>query len=144
MTELILPESAVDRAAIERLQRAMAPLPQVECPTTHQFADGMYAREMSCIAGTLIVGKVHRREHFFILAAGVMQLTTDEGVRTVEAPAVLVGKPGTKRAGFALTDCVCINVHRTWSTDLDEIEAEMTETDSTSLYDSNNRLKVLP
>lgn len=141
MSEITEPGSM--RARVETLQSEMARLPQIELPTDHRFADGMYARVMTCPQGALIVGKVHLREHFFILAAGSMQLTTDEGVRLVSAPAVIVSQPGTKRAGLALTECTCINVHRTWNTDLDAIETELIERDERALFDARNRPKEL-
>jgi len=143
MNDLAVPDlnAVTTRGDVERLQDAMRAMPQIELPTSHLFADGMYSRVMSCPAGSLIVGKVHRREHFFILAKGSMRVTTDAGVTTVDSPAVFRASAGTKRAGLALTDCVCINVHRTASTDLDEIEEELIEPDDRALFDARNMLK---
>ena len=132
------------RDLVVRLQETMREMPQQRMTTLHHFADGMYCRALLIPKGTLIVGKVHKREHFFIVARGRMQLTTDEDVTEAEAGAVLIGKPGTKRAGLALEDSVCINVHRTDLTDLDAIEAELIEPDVTALYDARNEVKELP
>lgn len=131
------------RQQVERLQSALATLPQIEAPTFHHFADGMYCREMHLPAGAAIVGKVHKREHFFMLVKGTLRVTTDTGVTTLVAPAILVGRPGTKRAGFALDDVVCVNVHRTFETDLQAIEAECIEPDESALLDCDNKLKPL-
>jgi hypothetical protein len=70
-------------------------------------------------------------------------VTTDEGVRDIEAPAVVISSPGTKRAVLALEDSVCLTVHRTDKTDLAEIEAELIEYDPTALFGPDNKLKPL-
>jgi quercetin dioxygenase-like cupin family protein len=130
--------SAVMRDNVLRLQEALSRLPQIEFETRHHFADGIYCREMLIPKGATLVGKIHKREHFFLLTKGVLRVTTDEGVVTLEAPAVLVASPGTKRAGYAIEDCVCINLHRTESRDLDVIEAECIEPEELRLFDARN------
>lgn len=132
------------RRRVEALQAAMREMPQAELETLHHFADGMYARVLPRPAGTLIVGKVHKREHFYIVAKGRVRVTTDEGVRDVCAGSVVVSRPGTKRAVYALEDSVCLTVHRTDRTDLDEIEAELVEPDPTALLGADNKPKELP
>lgn len=126
------------RESVLRLEEAMRHLPQVELPTDHHFADGMYARVLFLAEGTLIVGKVHKREHFFIVAKGRLQVGKD----VLEAGSLVVSNPGTKRAGLALEDCVCINVHRTKKRNLDKIEKQLIEPDSKAMFDSGNNLKM--
>jgi len=140
MTDLI--EKISTREAIVRLQAEMAKLPQVELPTDHYFTNGMYARRMMAKAGTVIVGKVHKAPHFFIVASGVIAVTTDDGVKHLNAGDILCATPGTKRAGVAITDVVIINVHHSNETDLDALEAELIEPDDTALFDARNELKT--
>lgn len=131
----------VTREQVLRLQAEMAKLPQVELETEHYFADGMYCRSLFRAAGTLIVGKVHKKEHFYIICSGTVRVTTDDGMKEITGPHVLVSKPGTKRAVLALTDATCLTVHRTDKTDLDEIEDELIEPEEMPrLFDSGNRL----
>jgi len=128
------------------LQREMAKLPQVQLPTSHFFADGMYCRFLPRPAGTLIVGKVHKREHFYIVATGTVRVSDDDGATAIEyVPTLLVSKPGTKRAVLAVTDAVCMTVHRLDhpTQDLAAIERELMEEDATSLFDAANELKEL-
>lgn len=113
----------------------MRTMPQVELPTTHFFADGMYCRSLERKAGTLIVGKVHRREHFYIVAKGKVQIGKD----VYEAGTILVSEPGTKRAVLALEDSICMTVHRTKKRNLDEIEKQLIEPDEKALFDSHNK-----
>ena len=51
---------------IDKLQREMANMPQVEFKTDHYFSEGMYCRKVFRPAGTLIVGKVHKKDHYCI------------------------------------------------------------------------------
>lgn len=140
----LTPKVHVSREQVLHLQAEMARMPQVELPTEHFFTNGMYARRMFAPAGTVIVGKAHKAEHFFIVASGVIAVTTDEGVRELRAGDVLCAKPGTKRAGVAITDVVVINVHRSNETDLDALEVELIEPEPEALFDARNQLKGLP
>lgn len=126
---------------IYKLQSALSVFPQIELETSHYFADGMYCRVIPRPAGTVLVGKVHKKEHFYIVCSGTIRVTTDEWMRDVIGPEVIVSKTGTKRAVLALTDAVCLTVHRTENTDLDEMEKELLEPDDTALFDAHNKLK---
>ena len=119
-------------------------MPQAQLETKHYFADGMYARELHRPAGTLIVGKVHKREHFFVITKGRIMVSTAEGMRECPAGTVIVSQPGTKRVTLALEDSVATTFHRTDSRDLDAIEAEIIEPDENALFDARNQLKALP
>ena len=130
--------------AIQRLEAAMREMPQAELPTQHYFADGMYCRVLPRPKNCLIVGKVHLKEHFYMVVSGCVRVTTDTGVRDVKAPEVIVSKPGTKRAVLALEDSVCLTVHRLdeVTQDLDKIELQLVEPDEKALYDSSNKLRI--
>lgn len=128
------------KESIERLAMAMRELPQIELETKHHFADGMYAREVFREAGTVIVGKVHKKEHFYIVASGCVDVTTDDGLRRIYGPAVIVSQPGTQRAVRAIEDSVCLTVHRTDKLDLSEIEEELVEPCSFALFNEQNKL----
>lgn len=115
------------RETILRLQTEMAKMPQVELQTEHHFVKGMYARSLFIPAGTTLVGKIHKSEHFFILVSGEMTLLTEEGMRRVQAPYLSCAMPGIKRVGFAHTDSVCLNIHATELTDIAQIEEQLVE-----------------
>lgn len=139
------PEAArgTARAAIEQLQRVISKMPQFEPETFHYFADGMVCRVVPRPAGVLVVGKVHKKEHFYMLVEGRIRVTTDDGVKELVAPAILVSQPGTKRAVLAMEDSTCVTVHRTDKTDITEIEEEIFEDDPTSMFGPGNKLKSL-
>lgn len=132
---------AVTLDKIVKAEAMMREMPQVELTTNHYFADGMYARELFRPAGTLIVGKVHKREHFYIVTKGAVQVVMEGESKVITAPAVIVSPPGTKRAVLALEDSVCMTVHRTKHRDLDKIERQLIKKDPLALFDSRNQLK---
>lgn len=114
---------------IMSLQSAIAEMPQVELNLFHHFAEGQYARELHIPAGVGLVGKMHRTQHFLILAAGHISVTTSEGQEEIVGPKVIVTEPGTKRAIYAFTDAVLITTHVTDETDLEKIEAHVIQPD---------------
>jgi len=132
------------RGKVLALESALRALPQAEMLTEHFFADGMYCRSLFRPAGTLIVGKVHKREHLYIVTRGRVQVVMDDGVKVLEAGTVLVSQPGTKRAVLALEDSVCVTVHRTNKRNLRKIERDLIEPDEKALFDSSNQLRALP
>jgi mannose-6-phosphate isomerase-like protein (cupin superfamily) len=135
--------NALVKSPIEALQAAMSELPQVSLPTNHYWADGMYCRELFRPKDTTIVGKVHKREHFYIIVSGEVTVVSGDRRERIKAPRVLVSSPGTKRAVYAHEDSVCLTVHRTPFTDMNDIERDLVEEDATAMFGPGNTLKLL-
>lgn len=136
----------IKRHNVEHLQSAMLQMPQAELPTFHYFADNMYARVVKRPAGTLIVGKIHKKEHLYIVTKGKVRVASDTGSVIYEAGDVIISKPGTKRAVFALEDSICMTVHRCEGCEkltLAELEEKLVEKDEQSLFGPGNKLKAL-
>jgi len=127
---------------IERLQHEMIKMPQAELETEHYFSGGMYCRKLIRPAGTLIVGKVHKKDHFFLCAKGQIIAWSEKGMVTLNEGDVLASKAGTKRVTLAVTDAIGITFHKTNKINLDKIEKELIEPDELALFDSSNKLKV--
>jgi quercetin dioxygenase-like cupin family protein len=138
----LLTKHVPTREEILRLQDEMAKMPQAELQTEHYFSQGMYCRKVFRKAGTIIVGKVHKKDHFFMCAQGQIIAWSEKGMVTLNAGDVLCSKAGTKRVTMAVTDAIGITVHKTNKTDLDKIEKELIEPDELALYDSSNNIKV--
>lgn len=137
----ILEKIIPSKEQIEKLQAEMVKMPQAELKTEHYFSEGMYCRKLIRPSGTLIVGKVHKKAHFFLCAKGEIIAWTESGMKTLKAGDIIESQPGTKRVTYAISDAIGITVHKTDKTDLDEIEAELIEPDETALFDSSNKLK---
>ena len=128
---------------ITKLQAEMSLMPQIELQTEHYFSQGMYCRKLTRPAGTLIVGKVHKKDHFFMCAMGEIIAWTENGMKKLLPGDIIESKSGTKRVTFTVSDAIGITIHRTDKTDLDEIEIELIEPDETALFDSSNKLKKI-
>ena len=127
------------RQKVETLQTELSKLPQYEPKTTHYFHAGMYCREVFRHAGVLVVGKVHKKEHFYIIVSGTVQITDGEGnVREVTGPHVFLSKPGTKRAVYAVTDTLAMTFHVTDATTVEEAEHQLVEHDPNAMYALGN------
>ena len=139
MNELV---STFMREKVETLQAALLQLPQYEPETRHYFHGGMYCREVYRAADVVVVGKVHRKEHFYVIVAGTVVIT--DGInppREVTGPEVLLSKPGTKRAVMSITPAVCMTFHTTQAATVEEAEAELVEEDEHSAFDAGNKVK---
>lgn len=129
------------RQRVERLQEEVAKLPQYEPETTHVFHGGMYCRQVYRPADVLVVGKVHKKEHFYMIVYGTVLITTDDGAQEVTGPKLLCSKPGTKRAVYAVTDALCMTFHVVEATTVEAAEEELVEPDEHDMYLPGNKLK---
>lgn len=112
---------------LQRVQEALAPLPQLELTPVHHFAAHAYGRELFIPADAVVVGKIHKHEHLVLLAAGEATINTDRGVERIVGPKMWVSPPGAKRILYTHTDCTFFTFHVSDSTDLDVLEAEIIE-----------------
>ncbi len=104
------------------MEAFMKQQPQLNLQVVHHFSEGVYARELHIPAGTILVGEIHKFKNLNILSQGSMQVSTEEGIATVDAPFTVVSPAGTKRIAYTLTDCVWTTIHGTKETDLNKIE----------------------
>jgi hypothetical protein len=96
---------------VYRLESALLTMPQVDCPVRNVFADGLYAREMTIPAGTVITGAVHKTQHITIISKGRVHVLRPEGPLEFAAPAMFISEPGVKNAVHALEDTVWTTLH---------------------------------
>lgn len=128
--------SVVDMSPILALKSEMLKHEQLELPTEHIFHGGMYCRQMFQPKGSVVLGKVHLSEHFFMLVSGTVKIGHDE----VKAPYLMTCEPGVQRALWALTDALYMTIHRTDATTVEQAEAELVEPDPDSPFLVGNTL----
>ena len=123
MDELVIFRKQLD---LKELENEFLKLDQVEILTDHKFMGGIYLRSIVVPAGTLIIGKRHRNETCNILLSGIMSIYIgeDQPTKRLAGPCIFRSDPGSKKMGYAHTDCVFMNLHPTNETDLEKIEAE--------------------
>jgi hypothetical protein len=140
--EVALAVSMVDK--VKTLQVELSKLPQYEPETKHYFHGGMYCREVFRHAGVLVVGAVHKKEHFYLIVSGTVAITTDDTVQEVTGPHLFLSKPGTKRAVYAMTDALCMTFHAIEAKTVEEAEAELVEAELDNMYSFGNQIKHQP
>ena len=114
---------------IDFFEKKMLECKPTPVPVRHIFTPGLYTREVSCAAGTLLTSAVHKHDHPFVLSKGTLKIYGENGedVRELKAPYTGITKAGTRRLVYIVTDVVFTTFHVTNKTDIDEIEEEITE-----------------
>jgi len=119
------PLRAVDNVAIESVEAQLLALPQVELPLNHQFAPGVYLREIFMPAGTFVIGHEHTTEHFNIVTAGRALVMIAGEPFEITAPATFVSKAGVRKVLYILEDMRWMTVHPSHETDIEKLEGEL-------------------
>ncbi len=110
------------RVRVLALEDACRDLPQIETVLRHHFAPGLYVREAVLPAGSLVIGKIHRHQHFVQLVSGTATIVTEHGAQTYTGPALWTSEPGAKRVVFSHTETTFLTFHPSDETDLDKLE----------------------
>lgn len=132
-----------DRDKVLMLEQEMLRHKQVEIPVRHYFSPGVYAREITIPAGTILTGRIHKYEQLNILSGGEMSVLTDDGMVKVAAPFTVVSPPGTKRIAFAHTECTWTTILATEEKDPDAIEVKFTVATEQEFLEFANAQKLI-
>jgi len=94
-----------------------------EFPVVHRFTPGLYVREIFMPAGSVIVSKIHKTEHPYVVSKGLLYVYIEgSGWEKIQAPHTGITKPGTRRLLVIQEDTIWSTFHPTELTDLIEIE----------------------
>lgn len=121
----------VIRNSILGLEAAMQGLPdetKLALETMHTFIDGIYVRTVLMRAGSLVTGKIHRKEHIVIVSKGCASVVSEEfGSQQIGSPQIFVSPPGVKRLLFIHEDMIFTTVHPNPSNtrDIAKLESEL-------------------
>jgi hypothetical protein len=101
---------------------------QVHCPSTHEFQDGYYLRQTFIPAGTLVVGRKHRKDTVNMLLSGRVVLIMPSGSTVaLTAPESFISPAGEQKVAFTLTDILCANIFQAEATTVEAVEDEVFE-----------------
>ena len=115
-----------------------------ELPVRHHFSQGVYGREMFIPKGTVVTGHIHKYTQLNVLICGELSVLTEDGVKRVRPPFVVVSPPGTKRVAYAHEDTIWLTIHGTEETDVDKIEEKFiaqTEQEYLSFVEQTKQLQ---
>ncbi|WP_332751818.1 hypothetical protein [Hydrogenophaga sp.] len=133
-----LPISAAQlarREAIYQLEALIESMPgRIEpddLPPVHTFCKGLYTRELTMPARTIVVGKRHAREHIVQVLEGSYTVYTEHGWQVVQAPCMFNSPAGEKRVFFVDEDTTLLTIHHTNAETLEAAEADLIITERT-------------
>jgi len=118
MSELIYPSFSKIEAMLPELRT----MPQAQCVEKHHFGPGIYVKELTMPAGSIVIGKPHKTEHLCVMLQGRMKFLKQDGeLVELVAPMTFVGKPGRKVA-YIIETVVFQNIFATDETDIEKLE----------------------
>lgn len=116
-----------NRDNILEYEKKAKKLPQIDVPVTHHIHGGMYGREITIPAGSIITGQIYKFDHFDIMLSGDITVSTDSGeVKRLTGMNIFKGMSGKKRAGYAHKDTRWVTFHPFDGVDGDEIQEFIT------------------
>lgn len=128
-----LPVFPSSQERVDLLQYELGKLPQVEMPLLHRFTPGLYTRQITMPAGSVVISRVHKTTHPFVISKGRCSVWSEEhGVQELAAPYCGITTPATRRILVMHEETVWTTFHPTQETDLQKLQEELTETPDVS------------
>jgi hypothetical protein len=78
----------------------------------HDFAPGIYLRQMTMSKDSVVLGAVHKRDHAWFLLKGYVTVVSEDGDQDYEAPYLGFSKAGTQRVIYAHEESIFQNVFK--------------------------------
>lgn len=82
------------------------------CVLRHAFCDGMYVREFTMPAGSIILSRIHRFEHVFVIRTGAVRVITHDADKEYVAGDMGITLPGTQRILLNHQQTTWVTIHR--------------------------------
>lgn len=112
-------------AAVDAVEDALRTLPQADLPPVHTLTAGLYSRRLFMPAGSVIVSKIHRRQHQYVVLSGRATVLTESGATMISGGHSGITEPGTRRVLFIHEDSDWMTFHPTDQTTMEDIEADL-------------------
>ena len=112
-------------AAVDCVEAFMAGQPQGENHPQHTLTPGLYSRRLFMPALAVVVSKIHRREHQYVVLSGSATVVTESGAVLVRAGYSGITPANTRRVLFVHTNSEWMTFHPTDQTDLLAIEDDL-------------------
>lgn len=112
-------------AVAMELARASGAMSDVDMNLVHHFADGIYVRQLTIPAGTVIIGKKHKKECVNIMLKGDITIYADGDMERFTDHYIGVAPAGTQKAARAHKDTIWLCIHAVDNDNLEEIEKDI-------------------
>ncbi len=93
---------------------------------THHFGDGLYAREIEMVKGTIVISRVHKNDCINVISKGTVVIATKDGIEEREAPYTFMSPSGTQRLVMVLESAVWTTIHAVDATTPEGLFEELT------------------
>jgi quercetin dioxygenase-like cupin family protein len=110
---------------VDQIHDIMAGVFDIDLRITHNFSEGLYAKQMLIPAGYVVGQHSHTFDHLSILAKGRVIVKTDALEREYAAPSCIEIKKHTHHMITALEESVWFCVHATTVTDPDTVDSAL-------------------
>lgn len=97
----------------------------LRCEIEHHFAPGVYAKQVTIPAGSVLTQHRHTFDHMSILASGKVTVQLGSRRREYVAPAVINIPAGLNHTVCSHTESVWFCIHHTDEVDPDKIDMEL-------------------
>lgn len=115
-----------DSLTLDRVEAELARMPQVDCPVRHRFTPGLYIREITMPAGTMVTSVRHKTTHPFVITRGRVRVGSEtEGWVEYVGPCHGITEAGTRRILHVIEETVWTTYHVTDETEIEAIAAEL-------------------
>lgn len=105
-------ESRSNSPKLERIEAQLLAQPvQAEHELKHSFAPGVYLREITMFAGTILIGHEHKFEHFNVILTGKALLYMDGKVTEVTAPCYFKSGAGVRKVLYIVEEMRWATIH---------------------------------
>ena len=91
-------------------------------PVKHTWVEGILYREIFNPKDEVILTKIWKKRHSFMLLKGDMSIMTERGNIRIRAPYQGITEVGTQRLIYAHEDCIFVTIHKTDKKEFDEDE----------------------
>lgn len=119
--------AVVQSDPVDDMEAMLLGSPEIETPTEHIFTPGLYVRQVTLPANSLIIGHRHRTEHFNVMLKGRMTVWMDGITQELAAPAVFVSFAGSRKVARIHEEVIFATIHPTTETDVARLEAQLFE-----------------
>lgn len=124
-----IPQRLARRQVIRQAQEEIAAMPENlgenAFPLDHKFAHGVYKRQVFLPKGSLVIGKIHRFDHFTLISVGHVLVFNERGIFDIVGPHIQLTQAGTQNVVYAMEDTLWSTFHGTQNTDADVAEDEL-------------------
>lgn len=96
---------------IEKVEAQLLQVEQKDCPVEERFNDGIYLRECTMPADTLVFGHAHKTAHYNIVMTGKAFVRVGDEVHEMKAGDIFLSGVGVRKLLWIVEEMKWITVH---------------------------------